>query len=120
MKGCSRLTLTMLISSSRVNTSEGKSSAGGTEEFDTHCSRNWIFFLAEGKWCTFILIEIHYTTMDFHKPRGDAMDFELLFPVGFRGTEGQLRKSHLQFESGTCERTPNVERKRPDLLSLNI
>ena len=45
LNGCSRLTLTMLINSSKVNTREGKSWSGGSEELETHCSSNWIFFL---------------------------------------------------------------------------
>ena len=45
LNGCSRLTLTMLINSSKVNTREGKSWSGGSEVLETHCSSNWIFFL---------------------------------------------------------------------------
>ena len=78
-----------------MKTREGNNSFGGTDEFDTHCSENWILFLEKS---IFNLILDSHSTLDLFKPWGNPMDFELLLPVRLRGTEGQLRKSHLQFE----------------------
>ena len=97
-----------------MKTREGKSSAGGREEFDTHCSWNWIFFLDKSSFS--LLAGSSFLLHPGFGPNLETIPWilscsSLYGSEGHRVSSGKATCNLKDVRSGTCKKTSNAERK---------